>query len=141
MPLLWTFLLLLMSSCTCNHLSVHTAYINKQSLASYHVGTPDPRLCNPPIGERLIASWVLPQSYLKCQELHLEIVIHLMNKEKVCRSVPITRFSGTYVYELLNEEFFENGGILTYKVDLIGDGQVLKTWKHQLWTELILFNN
>mgnify|MGYP000308240266 CR=1 FL=1 len=140
MHLIWICLAILLSGCSCDHLSVHTAYVNKQSLASYHVGTPDPCLNNPPIGERLIISWLLPKGYMQYQDLHLEIVIHLENKEKICRIFPIYKVSGTYVYSILNEEFFDKGGILTYKVDLVGDQKVLTTWRHQLWTELIILN-
>lgn len=41
------------------------------------------------------------------------------------------------MYTLLNERYFETEGILTYKVDLMGDGQILEEWRHQLWHELI----
>ena len=51
-----TSLLLLLTSCTEQRLAVQSQYIGLETLASYHVNTPDPHLNHPPIGERLIIS-------------------------------------------------------------------------------------
>lgn len=124
-------------ACTGQKLSVHTDYISVEDLASYQVGTPDPLLNNPPVGQRLIVSWMLPSSYLKSEDLRLEMTIRLRDREQIEKTVTISRCMGSYVYSLLNADYFNTGGIITYKVLLIGDGQILDEWIHPLWVELI----
>jgi hypothetical protein len=136
--LLWCICL---AGCNINGLSVHTDYLSRQNLASYHVNTPDPRLSDPPIGQRLIITWAFPKHYLSLPDLHLELTLRFRTREQAIQDIPLSKASGTFVYALLNEEYFDKQGILTYKVRLIGNGQVLDEWKHQMWTELITFSD
>jgi len=139
----WYLVLLgtIFTGCTLKRLTVQTNYISCETLASYYVGTPDPRLNNPPTGEQLIISWALPVPYLKYQDLHLEMKIRFHNREEIVQKVPIKKSKSSYIYSLLNEDYFTKKGILTYKVSVIGDECVLEEWKHQLWTELITFDH
>lgn len=129
--------LILLASCSGSYLSVHTDYLSHENLASYYVGTPDPRLNNPPIGQRLIITWGIPRLFLDYEDLHLEVTIRFRNREEIVDNVPVTKTHGTYVYDLLNEEYIEKQGMLTYKIDLIGEGYILEEWRHQIWTERI----
>lgn len=129
--------LLICSSCANSFLSVHTDYLSCENLASYHVGTPDPRLNNPPIGQRLIVIWAVPRPCLYYNDLYLDVTIRFRNREEIRERVEVDRMHGTYVYELLNDDYIEKGGMLTYKIDLIGDGYILEEWRHQIWTETI----
>ncbi len=133
--------LCLTTSCARELLTIHTDYLTSQSLASYHVETPDARLENPPLGQSLVFSWSLPKEYLFFPDLHLAITVRLRNREELKWQVALYRASGTYVYKLIDRDYFDSGGIFTYKVDLIGDQQVLSQWRHQMWTELILFKS
>lgn len=134
--------ILFLVSCNSSYLSVHTDYFSRENLASYYVGTPDPRLNNPPIGQRLIVTWAVPRS---CNgyysDLHLEVTIRFRNRKEVREIYPITRLHGTYVYSLLNEDYIETRGMLSYKVDLVADGKVLEQWRHQIWADLIEINH
>ncbi len=131
------FLALILSSCTSNKLTVYSDYLSLQNLASYYVHTPDPCLSNPPIGQRLLVFWSFSSSYMRCDDLHLLITIRFRNREQIEKKVCLTRSYGSYIYQLLNEDFFEKGGFLTYKVDLVENDTVIEEWRHQLWTELI----
>lgn len=134
------FLVLLLTSCTYQRLSVQTAYLSRESLASYYVQTPDPQLDTPPIGQRLIISWCIPKNFLDYPDLHLQITVRLRNREQETRQVPLTKTRGTYLYEILNEKFCQSGGIRTYKIDLIGHNCVLEKWQHPLWVDSITFD-
>lgn len=136
-PLPLLIFALLLIGCTNEHLSVHTEYINEEHLASFHVRTPDPLLCNPPIGQQLIVQWNIPRDYLHYDDLRLRLQIRFRNRQELIQEVPIQQRLCFYRYELLNEAFCETGGILTYKIEILGDGCVLDEWRHQLWTELI----
>jgi hypothetical protein len=135
------FLLFLPFAASCCRsqtvLSVYTDYISQESLASFHVGTPDPRLDNPSIGQRLIISWAVPKSFLCLDNLHLRITMRFRNREEVDETVPICKKSGTFIYSLINDDYIATQGILTYKVDLIGGDCILEEWRHQIWTDLI----
>ncbi len=136
---LWLSLALLFG-CSRERLNVYTDYLSYKNLASYRVGTPDPLQNNPPTGQRLILSWNLTKNMLEKENLHLELTVRFRNGEQISENISIFRRSGSYYYYLINDEFFEKKGILTYKVDLIGDGEVIDKWRHQLWTEMIIFD-
>ena len=121
-------------------LDVHSDYLSHESLASYYVKTPDPRINHPPVGQRLIISWSLPNKYLCYPDLHLLVTLRFRNREEVKHKVPITKTSGTRLFCLMNEEYCEKGGIATYRVLLQSEDCVLEEWRHQLWAELITFD-
>lgn len=121
-------------------LSVRTEYMSHESLASYYVETPDPLLENPPMGQRLIVKWSLPQNVLDVEGLHLEAIIRLKNKKEIEKSFPVCHSRGQFIYTLLNDQYFESGGIQTYKIALKGKDCVVEEWRHQLWVELLHFD-
>lgn len=129
--------LTLLTSCRCSMITVQSEYIDRESLASAHVGTPDPRLYNPPTGQRLIISWSLPREYGRYQELYLNLTMRFRNREEKSHRITICQRQGTAVYEVLDAIYCETKGIQTYKIDLIGDGELLDAWRHQLWADFI----
>lgn len=135
------FFLGTLTSCTNCHLAVYTDYISSESLASYYIGTPDPRLCRPTLGQRLIVIWTLPRKYLCHEDLHLKLYVRFRNKQETVVNYPITKAKGTYVYSVLDDDYIHTDGILTWKVELIGSKVILDEWRHQIWTNLILVGN
>lgn len=121
-------------------LSVHTEYLSHENLASFHVGTPDPKLFCPTIGQRLILSWNIPVSYQAYPDLNIKMTIRFRNREQIVKSFELDRFQGLFIYPLLDEEYFEKDGILTYKVELFSEEILLEEWLHQLWAEQIILN-
>ena len=132
--------LLLTTACSSNcHVSVRTDYLTKQALASYQVKTPDPRLNNPSVGQRLIISWKFPSYYLNYKNFHFRLTVRFTNCSQITENICIKDRWSTYVFALLNEDFFEKKGIRSYKIEVIGDDKVLEEWHHHLWVELISF--
>ena len=74
-------ILLSFNSCTLHRLSVQTQYLSHESLASYHVGTPDPRLYDPVIGQRLLIQWSLCAQEIENQELSLYLKVRFRNRQ------------------------------------------------------------
>ncbi len=132
------FAFLLLTGCGETYLSVHNEYLSHQNLASYHVDTPDPLLISPPIGQRLIVCWTLPKKYKCMSELYLDVTIQFRNHEQMSEQFYLPRLKGTYIYDLLNDEYIAKKGFLSYKIDLVADGTVITEWRHQMWTELIV---
>lgn len=118
-------------------ISVQNQYFSREDLASHIVGTPDPDRNCPPIGQRLIIQWRFPQEYLYKDDLHLEVTVRFRNYVEEQFVIPVRRNHGTYIYELANQRYFDSCGIATYKIETWGCGELLDTWKHQLWVELI----
>jgi len=134
----WYFLFfILLASCEKYHVSVRSIPVNAAYLASSHVGTPDPRQAHPPLGQKLVIDWAIPPEMLIEQP---KIILHLLYKNHVEKEVvyPITCRGGYVVYSLLNEEFTETKGLLTYRAEIVTEkGEVYREWKHQLWVNLI----
>lgn len=142
--LLGACLLSMLSSCMMHHLDVQTQYITKESLASYHVLTPDPQLDNPTIGQRLLVQWKFRAPEVRGLPLTLHLKIRFRNHEKEELIIPIDSnckiyVGSSYIYDLFNEEYLEKGGILTYLAEIKSNDDVIACWKHPLWVELIEF--
>lgn len=129
-----------LSGCSLHPLTVQTQYLSHENLASYYVGTPDPHLDHPAIGERLLVQWCLSKCTFEGQELTLRLKIRFHNHKEDEITIPIEKKSGYYLYDLTNEEFCETGGILTYLAEIRNGNCVVESWKHPLWAPLISFD-
>lgn len=143
--LIWMCLLVSLSSCMFHRLDVQTQYLSHENLASYSVKTPDPRLDNPVLGQRLLIQWCLPASELGDSAAMLYIRVLFKNHQEQELTVPIRRNTGTYVrgtylFNVLNQDYFDTGGIMTYIVEIRSGNCVIESWRHPLWTELITFD-
>lgn len=129
-------LCLLLTGCGPS-VTVQTDYLSRKNLASYKVGTPDPHINHPNIGERLIIQWSLPKKVVKYRDAHLQVTLRFRNYDECTYSIPLKKKYGTTTYDLTNTPYYESGGIQTYKIDVVANGCILKEWKHQLWVDLI----
>lgn len=140
---LFLMLLLIGTLCACTShekISAFSEYVNREDLASYLVGAPDPSLNCPTVGQRLYINWDLPKEYA-CQELQIKLYMRFRDRSDLVQSVQLNQTSGIYVFELLNDEYFSRKGFLTYKIELYANGQLVEEWRHQMWVELINFNS
>ncbi len=135
--LLCLFTGLVLIGCQARHLSVQSQYLNRSDLASFYIDTPDPHLRFPRIGKQLLVQWCFPRSYASYCDLHLKITIRFADRSEMVETVLINALQGHYLYQVVDEEYVSRGGIRTFKVEAIGNGQVLDTWYHQLWVDLI----
>lgn len=127
-------------SCSREYLRVQVDYISKQNLASYHVCTPDPRLINPPQGQRMLISWYLDREKLS-HNINIKVTLRYGNQTEEEFWIYPKKQYGFYTLCLLNREYYEKGGIITYKAEMFIDHCLVKEWRHQLWTKLITFEN
>lgn len=119
--------------CTRQHLTVQSQYVGLETLASYHVNTPDPHLNHPPLGEQLILSWSLPSEWMDYHDLHLQLHVRYRNHEECIEKIPLKENTGYTTFGIFNDAYIQKRGFQTYKVDLIGDCRCLDSWYHQLW--------
>lgn len=134
------FLFLSMTSCIVSPLNIQTQYLSEEYLASYHVGTPDPRLTHPSIGQRLLIQWSLSLDEMANRPIELYLKIRLRNREEREIYYSITKKRGTYYYDLIGQDYLDSKGILTYKAEIRSNGVSFVSWKHPLWIELIVLN-
>ena len=134
------FLLFLCASCSPFHpLEVQTQLMTHAYLASYRVGTPDPRLDEPMRGQRLLVHWSLPEKEFIAGETELKMRIRFRNHEEKEVFFPLAARHGTYYYDLMDDEFISTKGILTYFAEVKRGDCTLAVWKHPLWTAWISF--
>ena len=76
---------------------------------------------------------------LKENGTELYLWVRFVNHEEREIRIPIEKRKGYYLFELLDEEYCETGGILTYFAEIRQGDDVIATWKHPLWTSLITF--
>ena len=129
------------SSCAVQPLTVQTQYFSHEDQASYQIGTPDPSLDNPSIGERLLVQWALPPCEFEERGLTLYLKVRFANHQEREVQVPIEKKRGYYLYDLRDQEYCETGGIMTYLVEIRRGECVVAAWKHPLWTPLITFHS
>jgi hypothetical protein len=134
---LWICLLLLLTACQRQPLLVETEYVSVRSLASHWVRTPDPHRNCPATGQRLFVSWRIPLSYLQTSDLHVELTVRFGDNSEDFQVIPISTILGTWTYSVLGDDYWNRCGIRTYRAKLIGGGEVLECWEHQLWATLI----
>ncbi|MBA3237702.1 MAG: 3-deoxy-7-phosphoheptulonate synthase [Parachlamydiaceae bacterium] len=132
-------LLLCLSSC-CTHegLTVFSEYVLREELASYHVGTPDPRLNYPDVGQKIYINWKASAEYIN-QKLTIKLYLRFRDRTENTETINLEEPKGRYVFSLLNEEFFARQGILSYKIEFLANDVVIDEWRHQLWVNLITF--
>lgn len=129
--------LLLLAGCGHSYLSVQQEWIDARYLASTHVKTPDPRQAHPPFGQRLLLYWWVPRAVLdQSPELVLQVIYKNFTQKTV--TFPLKHRTGHKIFSLLNEEYHEKRGLLTWRAQIVtSDQKVFKEWKHQLWVNLI----
>lgn len=117
------------AGCYKNHLYVQQEWVDRNFLASSHVGTPDPRQECPPQGQRLLVSWKFPRSF---GALQLVMTVRFWDNSEEVLCHPIERAWGYAAF------FFDQERILTYRVQVVDvNGEVVECWEHHFWTELI----
>ncbi len=123
--------------CSKYYVTAKRELIDKDTLASTFVQSPDPRQCAWPQGEEITFEWRLPREALN-ESLELVIALLYSSYKEETRRYPIRRRRGTVTVVHLGQEEKERGKIVTYRAQIVtNQGRVIKEWKQQLWTELI----
>lgn len=134
-----TFLLLavvlLLTGCHRPHIACRSEYLHPSYLASSRVNTPDAaRACF--YGQQIIVSWNLPQG---CAQEDITLALHIRfgNREIETVIIPIAAHKGWWIYRLVNEEYWSRCGILAFRAELLRSGELIDSWTHYLWAEII----
>lgn len=83
--------------------------------------------------------WAVPPKLLEEKPV---LVLHLLFKNHTQEEMiyPIEDRYGMEVFSLLNEQYRDKSGLLTYHAEIrTKNGKVYQEWTHQLWVHLITF--
>jgi len=116
---------------------VQQEWVDANFLASSKVHTPDPRQQDPPVGQRLLIAWDFPKSIFE-KTLTLALTVRLWDNTQEVLTQPIERKRDAKAFFFSNATPGSDRRILTYRVQIFaGDGELVDTWEHHFWTELI----
>ncbi len=138
---LFFLLLLATSSCKRSPLEVEAAYFTRKDLASVHVGTPDPNKLLPIFGQRLYIKWDTQEISQAKPPLELFIRVMLKKGKMLEEKIPLKESSGSYLFPIVGANFSDEGGLLSYKIELLSQGKVIATSRHKFWVEPIKFSD
>lgn len=138
MKFIFVFIFIILSGCDKYYLNIKKEKIDTSFLASNFVKTPDPLSDKIKNGQKLILEWKIPKKDLqKNLFISLKIIFKDYSKETVY--FPIKTTIGYSVYCILNDDYINRGGLLTYKAEICDKrGKVFKSVEQHLWVNLIL---
>lgn len=106
-------------------------WVDGSHLASSHVGTPDPRQECPPEGQRILVAWRFP-SFMVWEDLRLLLTVRYWDNTEQVKEEYVGKNRGVAAFDCFEQR------ILTYRIQVVnGKGEIVETWEHQFWTELI----
>jgi hypothetical protein len=85
----------------------------------------------------IVMDWRIPKDILERQPI---IKLHVLygNYTEKTLDYPIKSRMGFATYKDLDKEYADTKGIITYSAEIVlDDGEIYKSWKHQLWVKLI----
>ncbi len=139
--ILYASILCFFTGCEKYYLSLTDQKINVNSLASTHANTPDKRQHSPPIGEMIVMDWRVPKEILDKKPI-IDLYVIYGNYTEQRFEYPIFKRMGYKTCKVLNDDFVSSKGVITYRADLrLNDGQIYRSWDHQLWVNLITIDD
>jgi hypothetical protein len=114
---------------------VQQEWVDRNFLASSHVGTPDPRQEDPPEGQRLLIAWRFPPVLID-RQLRMILTVRFWDHSEEVIICPIKETKKTLAYNFFDQR------ILTYRVQVVdAENEVVETWEHHFWTERVLVDS
>lgn len=129
----------LLNSCAYQSIHVRTEYLDRNYLASEQINTPDPlKACF--LGQKAIVTWHLPNQYFRADNLTMVFQVRYGNFEVETLRIPVCYAHGTWVYEIINEEYCSKKGMSAYKVQIFDGETQIACWQHHVWADVIEIN-
>lgn len=126
-------LLPILTACSKVPLKARLEALTPQSLASSKVGSPDP-LKSSFCGQQIVITWKTHSCYK-----HLSILLEYVDGSHQYHKLraPLEYYRGAKVFRLLNDEYYQSGGILTYKVSLYDNNYLIGYYNPITWVDWI----
>ena len=114
--------------------TARTEYIDMKKLPSVAVDTPDPIKDTAYWGEKLLIRWDTGQDK---SPTTLHARIRLRNGTEKTIDKVLEGSSGVEYFTLDAYEYDQSGGIISYKIELLANGESVANSTHKLWVEKI----
>jgi len=126
---------LFISACHRLPVTCRSEYLYPDYLASQQINTPDPaRDCF--LGQKIVVSWNIPKRWLQ-KPVTLLLHVRYGTREVETFSQILERPSGWWEYTLLNTEYTNKCGIVSFQAELVQQGRILSQWNHFLWVDIL----
>lgn len=122
---------LITSGCHRPTLLCRTEYLTLEYLASEQVNTYDlARDCF--YGQQIVVFWNVPAEY-EPRSVNLKLHVRYGTRQLESFSIPVKKRSGFWVHRLINQNYWDYGGIVAYQAQLFQNELLIDEWNHHLW--------
>lgn len=71
-------------------------------------------------------------------KLHIQVL--LKKGKRLEETIPLEKAKGSYIFKIVGDDFKEQKGLLSYKVELTQNGKILAKSRHKFWVDPIKFS-
>jgi hypothetical protein len=136
--IVFLFLITFATSCHRRGLRVQHRFLSYNDLASQAISSPDFRRDSPATGERLAIFYNIDRALFFEKRPNMQIWIRYHHQDDEKLSIQLENPSGYEIFDVVEMKFMKSGGISSYKVQIVNEGEILEEWRHQVWAEKIV---
>lgn len=130
--------LLCLTSCTSPGVTARTFYTSRRDLASYVLDTPDPDKTTSGLGQVIWVRWTCPKVD---PEMVIDATLRFKDGTERNNVYPVDSRYGWLMIEVPNDEYKKKGDILSYKIVLRRNTDILATTEHKLWVDAVVISD
>ena len=141
-PLVRAFALVLglvaLTACSSPEIKARSFYTSRKDLASYVLDTPDPEKSTMGLGQVVWVRWVAPRVE---EGVVIDATMRFKDGSEKNTVYPVDSKWGWLMIEIPSKERTEKGDLLSYKILLRRNDEVLASTQHKLWVEKVEITN
>lgn len=123
-----------LSGCTTPQVNARTFYTSRKDLASYILDTPDPEKTTMGLGQVIWVRWYCPKIE---SGTVIDATLRFNNGTEKNQTYPVDERKGWLMVDIPSEEHKEKGDIVSYKILLRHNNDILASTRHKLWVEKV----
>ena len=128
------FGLLFLTACSSPTITARSFYTSRKDLASYVLDTPDPEKSTMGLGQTVWVRWMVPTVE---EGLVIDATLRFKDGSEKTSIYPIDSKWGWLMIEVSSEERTQRGDLLSYKILLRHNDEILASTLHKLWVEKV----
>jgi hypothetical protein len=123
-----------LTACSSPRIQARSFYTSRKDLASYVLDTPDPEKSTMGLGQVIWVRWIIPHVE---EGVVIDATLRFKNGSEKNTVYPLSSKWGWLMIEIPSEERAEKGDLLSYKILLRRNDEILSSTKHKLWVEKV----
>ncbi len=125
---------LFLCACSSPYVAARSFYTSRKDLASYVLDTPDPEKTSMGLGQLIWVRWKAPQTD---NDLVIDATLRFTDGSEKAISYSLDGKGGWLMIEIPAEERQQRGSLLSYKIILRHNKEILASTQHKLWVEKV----